>query len=88
MIGLPYEEHAKEKGFKSLHYEHMKEWLQRQEKAGNIVKFALMDSKYCVGFQRSTYKGRKPHFFIYEILKRKVIRRFMPLLDPYKREWW
>ena len=85
---MPYEETAKEKGFKSLHYEHMKEWLQKQENAGNIVKFALMDSKYCVGFQRTTYKGRKPHFFIYEILKRKVIRRFMPLLDAYKKEWW
>lgn len=66
----------------------MKEWLQKQENAGNIVKFALMDSKYCVGFQRTTYKDRKPHFFIYEILKRKVIRRFMPLLDAYKKDWW
>ena len=29
----------------------------------------------------------KPHFFVYEILKRKVTRRFLPLLDPFKSEW-
>ena len=48
----------------------------------------MLDSKYCVGFQRSTYKGRKPHFFIYEILRRKVVRRFSPLLDQYKKDWF
>ena len=47
-----------------------------------------MDSKFCVGFQRSTYKGRKPHFFIYEILRRKVVRRFLPLLDQYNKDWF
>lgn len=29
----------------------------------------------------------KPHFFVYEILKRKVVRRFMPMLDSFKQEW-
>lgn len=29
----------------------------------------------------------KPHFFIYEILKRKVVRRFMPMLDSFKQDW-
>mmetsp|Transcript_6206 Transcript_6206/g.8295 ORF Transcript_6206/g.8295 Transcript_6206/m.8295 type:complete len:149 (-) Transcript_6206:2123-2569(-) len=66
----------------------MREWLQLQEAAGNIIKFSLFDSKFCVGFQRSTYRGLKPHFFIYEILKRQVVRRFSPLLDQYKKEWW
>ena len=58
MIGLPHEEEDYHKGYKALHYEHMREWLQRQEAVGNIIKFSLMDSKYCIGFQRSSYKGR------------------------------
>ena len=62
----------------------MREWLQRQELKGNIIKFSLLDSKYCIGFQRSTYRGLKPHFFVYEILKRKVVRRFLPMLDSFK----
>jgi len=56
--------------FKTQHYEHMRQWLQAQELKGNIIKFSLLDSKYCVGYQRSTYKGMKPHFFVYDILKR------------------
>ena len=78
---------AKLLGFKALHYEHMREWIHKQERIGNIIKFSLIDSKYCVGFQKSTYNGMKPHYFVYEILKRKVVRRFLPLLDPFKDEW-
>jgi len=29
----------------------------------------------------------KPHFFVYEILKRKVVRRFLPMLDQFKNSW-
>ena len=29
----------------------------------------------------------KPHFFVYEIFKREVVRRFLPMVDPHKREW-
>jgi hypothetical protein len=65
----------------------MREWVYKQELLGNTIKFSLFDSKYCVGFQRTTYNGMKPHFFVYEILKRKVTRRFLPLLDPFKSEW-
>jgi len=29
----------------------------------------------------------KPHYFVFEILKRKVVRRFLPMLDAFKAEW-
>ena len=74
-------------GYKALHYEHMREWIQSQELKGNTIKFSLLESKYCIGFQRNKYRDMKPHFFIYDILMRKVIRRFMPMLDPFKSEW-
>ena len=65
----------------------MRQWIHNQELHGNTIKFSTFDSKYCVGFQRSKFRGREPHFFIYEILKRKVVRRFLPMLDPPKAEW-
>ena len=37
-------------GYKSLHYEHMREFIQQQELIGNQIKFALHNSKYAVGF--------------------------------------
>ena len=77
----PPEDIAILNGFKSMHYEHMREWVQGQELKGNTIKFANLDSKYCVGFQRTEFKGMKPHFFVYEIFKREVVRRFMPMID-------
>lgn len=68
-------------GYKSVHYEALREWLQNQELNGNTIKFSMLDQKYCIGFQRKEFRGMKPHFFIYEILKRKVVRRFLPMID-------
>ena len=45
---LEGDEEGKQKylGYKSLHYEHMREYIQIQENLGNQVKFALLDSNY------------------------------------------
>ena len=30
----------------------------------------------------------KPHFFVYEIFKREVVRRFNPMIDQHNSEWF
>ena len=65
-------------GYKSLHYDHMRQFIQEQELAGNQIKFSLLDSKYAVCFDSKPQQG-KAHFYVYEIFKRQIIRRFDPL---------
>ena len=61
----------------------MREFIQTQELLGNQIKFGLCDSKFAICFQSTRYNGLKPHFFVYEVLKRKVVRRFYPLNKPF-----
>lgn len=65
-----------EPNYISGHYEHVKEFIERHEKIGNIVKFARDNNRHAIGFQHCEYGGLKPHFFVYDIHKRAVVRRF------------
>jgi len=60
------------------HYEHIKEFIEKHEKLGNPIRFAKNNNQYAVGYQSCFYKGRKPHFFVYDIQQRSVVRRFLP----------
>jgi len=55
---------------------------------GNVIKIPKLDNKFIVGYQKKYYKGRRPHFFVYEVLKRKVIRRFLPNDPMFTMEWY
>jgi hypothetical protein len=65
--------------YKLSHYEHMKAFIKKHEKIGNMIKFARDQNQYAIGYQHCAYGDRKPHFFIYDVQKRSVVRRFNPL---------
>ena len=69
--------------YKLTHYEHMKAFIKKHEKIGNMVKFARDHNQYAIGYQHCEYNGRKPHFFIYDVQKRAVVRRLLPLSAPF-----
>ena len=69
--------------YKLSHYEHMKAFIKKHEKIGNMIKFARNHNQYAIGYQHCEYKDRKPHFFIYDIQKRSVVRRFTPLSPAF-----
>ena len=46
-----------------------------------------LDTKYIVGYQSTFYKGRRPHFFVYEVLRRQVVRRFLSHDPKFTLEW-
>ena len=48
----------------------MRGFIQEQEMKGNQVKLAHLDNKFAICFQRQKEGELKPHFFVYEILKR------------------
>jgi hypothetical protein len=78
--------HGVEISFKNLHFEHMREFIQKQETVGNMIKFAKFDDQFAIGYQSRFYNGLKPHFFVYEILKRRVVRRSPPINDTFSLE--
>ena len=69
--------------YKSKHYDHLKQFIQKQESIGNIIKLAKNNNQYLIGYQQKEYKGRKPHYFVYDILMRKVVRRFLPISGSF-----
>lgn len=65
------------------HFEHIKEFVEKHEKLGNPIRFAKNNNQFAVGFQHKNYNGRKPHFFIYDIQQRSVVRRFLPTSEYF-----
>jgi hypothetical protein len=80
-------------GYPTQHLAHIKEYIQKQELAGNLVKLPRYNNRYIIVYQKKRTREYNPHFFLYDIMSRSVTRRFMAenadfdlFWDPNKRE--
>ena len=55
--------------------------------AGNLVKMPRYNNESILVFQKEKSKEYAPHFFIYDILSRRVTRRFLPLSPEFSLFW-
>jgi hypothetical protein len=74
-------------GFRTQHFEHLKEFIEKQELMGNLVKMPRYETNYLIVYETTKTATQAPHFFIYDILSRKVIRRFLPLSPEFEVNW-
>jgi hypothetical protein len=74
-------------GFKTQHFEHLKEFIESHELAGNLVKLPRFNTSYVVIYQSKRCKDFQPHFQIYDIAKRRIVRRFLPLSPDFSLNW-
>ena len=63
-------------GYKSLHYEHMRAYILSQEIEGNCIKMPKNNSKFAVVLKKRLSAGDKEEFWVYDIFKRTVVRKF------------
>lgn len=56
-------------------YPHVRQFIERQELYGNIVKFAAYEPRFLYVYQTEPYKGYPPHVFVWNVLSRRVVRR-------------
>lgn len=64
-------------------YPIVKEFIQRQESYGNIVKFSRYDPNYLYVHQVSPYKDKQAHIFVWSILSQKVVRRMLFISEAF-----
>lgn len=54
---------------------------------GNLVKIPRYNEDYLVVYQSKRTPEYAPHFFVYSIMNREIVRRFLPLSHDFNLCW-
>jgi len=54
---------------------------------GNQIKMPRYETNYLIVYDQRKTENQSPHFFIYDIMSRMIIRRFLPLSPDFELNW-